>query len=137
MSFHLDTNAVIAVLKENPSSVRERFRREQLNGAEFAISAIALFELWFGVANSGHWEKNAKRLRGLLASGIAIASFDDNDSLAAGELRSTLETTGTLIGPYDLLIAAHAIRRGATLVTANAREFSKVPGLAWEDWSAT
>jgi hypothetical protein len=49
---------------------------------------------------------------------------------------ATLEAGGTPIGPYDMLIAAQALRRGATLVTANVKEFSRVRGLAWQDWSA-
>ncbi len=54
----------------------------------------------------------------------------------AGEIRAALEKAGTPIGPYDLLIAAQALRRSATLVTANASEFSRVPRLSWQNWSA-
>jgi tRNA(fMet)-specific endonuclease VapC len=53
----------------------------------------------------------------------------------AGDLRAELERAGTPIGPYDLLIAAQALRSGSTLVTANVREFRRVPGLAVEDWT--
>jgi predicted nucleic acid-binding protein len=35
----------------------------------------------------------------------------------------------------DLLIAGQALRRNATLVTANTKEFRRVKGLAWEDWA--
>jgi tRNA(fMet)-specific endonuclease VapC len=48
---------------------------------------------------------------------------------------ATLEAAGTPIGPYDMLIAAQALCSGATLVTANVKEFSRVRGLAWQDWS--
>ena len=61
--------------------------------------------------------------------------FDADDALAAGEVRTALELRGTPIGPYDVLIAGHALRHGATLVTANTREFSRVPGLMVEDWA--
>ena len=50
-------------------------------------------------------------------------------------MRTALELRGTPIGPYDVLIAGHALRHGATLVTANTREFSRVPGLMVEDWA--
>ena len=36
----------------------------------------------------------------------------------------------------DVLLAGQARRRGAVLVTANTREFARVRGLKWEDWSA-
>jgi tRNA(fMet)-specific endonuclease VapC len=49
-------------------------------------------------------------------------------------IRAVLEAAGTPIGPNDLLIAAHALSLGATLVTDNLREFARVPGLAVENW---
>jgi hypothetical protein len=48
----------------------------------------------------------------------------------------TLKTAGPPIGLYDMLIAARALRSGATLVAANVKGFSRVRGLAWQDWSA-
>ena len=54
----------------------------------------------------------------------------------AGQLRRALEAAGAPIGPYDLLIAAQALRTGATLVTAKVAEFARIRGLAWEDWTA-
>ena len=50
------------------------------------------------------------------------------------ELRTALEQAGTPIGPNDMLIAAHAMALGLVLVTANVNEFSRVPGLALENW---
>ncbi len=49
---------------------------------------------------------------------------------------ATPEAAGTPIGRYDMLISARALRSGATLVTANVKEFSRVRDLAWQDWSA-
>jgi tRNA(fMet)-specific endonuclease VapC len=45
-----------------------------------------------------------------------------------------LASTGTLIGPNDLLIAAIALANGLTVVTHNSTEFSRAPGLTIEDW---
>jgi tRNA(fMet)-specific endonuclease VapC len=50
-------------------------------------------------------------------------------------VRALLEKEGQAIGAYDALIAAQAVRRGITLVTANTREFKRVDGLMWEDWA--
>jgi len=65
-----------------------------------------------------------------------VLPFGEEDALAAGDLRAGLEAAGTPIGPYDLLIAAQALRSGTMLVTANVAEFARVRGLLWQDWTA-
>lgn len=136
MSYLLDTNAVIALLKDEPAIFRKRLRRTVSRGAAIAVSSIVLYELWYGVARSARRRENAERLRVFLSGGIEVSAFDEEDAKTAGDLRATLEGAGTPIGPYDLLIAAQALRTGATLVTANLAEFTRVPGLQWQDWTA-
>ena len=136
MTFLLDTNAVIALLKNQPVEVRGRLRRAVSKGASIGISSVVLFELWYGVARSERRRENAERLRVFISGNVDVMSFDEDDASAAGELRAALEGTGTPIGPYDLLIAAQAMRRNATVVTANASEFARVDGLKWQDWTA-
>jgi tRNA(fMet)-specific endonuclease VapC len=136
--YHLDTNAVIAILDNRPAAVRERLEAILEEGiATAAISSIVLYELRYGVARSAHIEKNTERLRLFLAGPIGLVSFEEEDASIAGALRARLESAGTPIGPYDLLIAAQAIRGGATLITANTSEFARVPGLVLENWCAT
>jgi tRNA(fMet)-specific endonuclease VapC len=60
--------------------------------------------------------------------------LDDPAAERAGEVRAHLAADGQLIGPNDLFIAGIALARGMTLVTHNTKEFSRVPGLAIEDW---
>lgn len=135
MSYLLDTNAVIALLRQKPHPVDERFRRELRAREVIAVSSIVLFELCYGIARSQHPEKNAKSLRDFLAGPIQVLDFNPEDAARAGEIRAHLEVWGTPIGPYDLLVAAQALRTATTLVTANFAEFARVPGLRWEDWS--
>jgi PIN domain len=68
-------------------------------------------------------------------TGITIES-DSEDAEEAGDIRAALERAGTPIGPHDILIAAQARRRSAVLITANEREFVRVPGLKTEDWAS-
>ena|SRR5258708_368876 len=136
MTYFLDTNVVIALLKNMPAAVREQFRRARAGGASIMISSIVLFELWYGIARSERRQENLERLRVFLSGDITVVPFEDDDAIKAGELRAELEAAGTPIGPYDLLIAAQALRSGATLVTANVSEFSRVRGLNWQDWTA-
>jgi tRNA(fMet)-specific endonuclease VapC len=131
----LDTNAVVAILRDRPATVRDRLRRARAEGAALAIPSIVLFELWYGVARSQRRRENAERLRVFLAAEIDVVPFAVEDAPIAGDLRRAVEAAGTPIGAYDLLIAAQALRTGATLVTANATEFARVPGLAQQDWS--
>jgi tRNA(fMet)-specific endonuclease VapC len=135
--YHLDTNAVIAILNGRPASVRERLKAAVDRGdADVAISTVVLYELHYGAARSANPEKNAERLRHFLAGPVDVAPFAEEDAKIAGRLRAALEAKGTPIGPYDHLIAAQALRCGATVVTANTSEFARVEGLALEDWSA-
>jgi tRNA(fMet)-specific endonuclease VapC len=131
----LDTNAVIAAMKGEPAPLMDRFRRA-LTQDELALSAIVLFELHYGVANSARPVENAERLAIFLQAPMTILSFEPEDSEEAGAIRAELKRAGTPIGPYDALIAAQARRREALLVTANAGEFARVPGLRTQDWAA-
>ncbi|MGE5441948.1 MAG: PIN domain-containing protein [Bacteroidota bacterium] len=80
-------------------------------------------------------EANARALAASLAGPFEVVPFDEEDARAAGRVRAELVAAGTPIGAYDILIAGQAVRSGATLVTANSREFARVRGLAWEDWT--
>ena len=135
MNYLLDTNALIALLTNRPAGVRDRLRHAVSEGASIAVPSVVLYELWYGVARSDRRRENADRLRVFLSGNIDIVPFEEEDAVAAGELRAALETAGTPIGPYDLLIAAQALRRRTTLVTANVSEFARVRGLSWQDWT--
>jgi tRNA(fMet)-specific endonuclease VapC len=135
VNYLLDTNAVIDLLKNQPPFVRERLRQAVSEGSTVAISTVVLFELWYGVARSARRRENAERLRVFLSGSIGISPFEDKDAAIAGDLRAALEASGRTIGPYDLLIAAQALRTGATLVTSNITEFARVQGLSWRDWA--
>jgi tRNA(fMet)-specific endonuclease VapC len=135
MSYLLDTNTIVALLRNNPAGVRERYREAQTAGDYLALSSVVLFELWYGVAKSSQVQENTERLRVLLSGDVDLLDFDDEDARAAGQVRATLERAGTPIGAYDLLIAGQALRRELTVVTANTSEFSRVAGLSWQDWT--
>ena len=135
MNYLLDTNAVVALLRNKPARVRERYREAEKSGDYLAVSSIVLFELWYGVEKSGRVRENTERLRILLSGDLDLLDFDDLDAQTAGRVRVALEKIGTPIGAYDLLIAGQALRRGLTVVTANTSEFSRVAELSWEDWT--
>lgn len=131
----VDTNVVIAVLRNQPQPLVNRFACHLPRG-EIALPAIVLFELHYGAANSTHKDANARRIADFLDAPITILPFEADDAVEAGAIRAELKRAGTPIGPYDILIAAQARRHGAALVTANRGEFVRVSGLVVEDWTA-
>jgi tRNA(fMet)-specific endonuclease VapC len=133
--FCLDTNVVVALMNGRRPAVRERFAAARVAGAPIALSAIALFELRFGAANSARPAENQRALDEFVAVLHEVVAFDPADAAEAGEIRTRLKASGAPIGPYDILIAAQARRRGATMVTSNIREFGRVPGLLLVDWA--
>ena len=132
----LDTNIAIYVINRRVPAVRFRLAEQLRLGTEIGFSVIALFELRYGHARSNRRTESDRLLAEFLAPGIVLLPFDEEDAAHAGDIRAELERKGMPIGHYDYLIAAQARRRGATLVTANAREFARVPGLLVADWMA-
>lgn len=130
----LDTNACIAIMNNNPPSVKAALIQKQV--AEVAISAISLYELQYGVAKSVKTEHNQKTLSSFLRY-IQVLEWTEQCAEVAGKLRADLKKTGDLIGPYDLLIATHALATDTTLVTNNTKEFMRVKALSLVDWVNT
>jgi tRNA(fMet)-specific endonuclease VapC len=135
VDYLLDTNVCIALIKNTNSLVRSRFQKASRAGGRVYVPSVVTFELWYGVANSARIAFNRERLETFLSGLVTVLPFDDNDALVAGSIRATLEISGKIIGPYDLLIAGQALARQLTLVTANVSEFSRVKGLSWQDWA--
>lgn len=130
----LDTNAVISLLNRRSDRLRGQLDARQADGETIAVSTVVYFELRFGAAKSKRRTLNVELIEGFAAGPVASLPFDDEDAVEAGHIRADLESRGTPIGPYDLLIAAQARRRDAMLVTANLREFKRVDGLRVENW---
>jgi tRNA(fMet)-specific endonuclease VapC len=133
----LDTNVVISLVNRRNPRVRDRFEAQLAVGARLVVlPAVCLFELRYGYAKSDRRARSELQLEKLLSRGIVIAPLEADDAAHAGDIRAVLEAKGTPIGAYDSLIAGQTRSRGATLVTANTREFERVPGLLVVDWAA-
>jgi tRNA(fMet)-specific endonuclease VapC len=132
MKLLLDTNICIYIIKQQPATVLKRFLEYQVG--DIGISSITLSEMHHGVAKSTHREKNAKALDEFIIP-LEVVSFDEEAALVYGDIRTTLEKAGTPIGSMDMLIAAHAVSLGVSMVTNNTREFSRIHGLTILDWT--
>jgi len=132
VKYMLDSNMCIFLIKRKPDRVLKKLKATLKDGV--AISTITLAELEHGVALSAYPEKNADALAQFLSI-IEILPFDAKAASHYGYIRADLQRKGTLIGQMDLLIAAHAKAHSLIAVTNNVREFSRVDGLAIEDWT--
>lgn len=126
----LDTNIVSDLVRHPAGTVTGHIAR--LGVEHICISIIVACEARFGAAKSGS-QRLARQLE-LVLDQLEMLPLESPVEEHYADIRGTLERAGTPIGPNDLLIAAHARALGLTLVTANVREFSRVPGLAVENW---
>ena len=133
MKFLLDSNAWIALLRQNSTLLL--IRLQQHAAGDVALCSVVLGELWFGALLSGpaNQAKNDDLIEQLRSRYVSLP-FEDAAAREYARIRAFLTTTGQLIGPNDLLIAAIAKAHGLTLVTHNTAEFRRVPGLTVEDW---
>jgi tRNA(fMet)-specific endonuclease VapC len=104
-----------------------------LQPKQLAMSVITFAELMNGAKKSQRVEANVAKLNDL-AELIEIRPFDKKAAISYGDVRSTLEKKGKIIGGNDLLIAAHALSLDWILVTNNEKEFKRVDGLRIESW---
>jgi tRNA(fMet)-specific endonuclease VapC len=127
----LDTNICIYILKDKNDKVLRKFRKCKYG--DICISSIVYSELIYGVEKSSCRERNLNNLLRFLNQ-INVYDYDVNASNEYGVIRNMLEKNSMIIGPMDMLIAAHAKSLNLILVTNNEREFKRVKGLKVENW---
>jgi tRNA(fMet)-specific endonuclease VapC len=133
MIWMFDTDILIYFVNRKPGFEQVARRMSGRSPGELRLSTITLAELKFGIENGEFRAGNRRALIDVLQ----LFQTDDLPSGAAqdfGEIKTALVRKGKAIGPYDMLIAAHARFIGATVVTNNEREFRRVPGLSVQNW---
>lgn len=128
----LDTNILSELCRNPQGAVTEAIKK--VGEQRICTSIIVAAELRFGAAKSGA-RKLSNQLSQILGA-IQVLPLGEPSDREYAKLRKHLEKTGRIIGPNDMLIAAHALAEDCTLVTANEREFSRVPSLKTENWLA-
>jgi tRNA(fMet)-specific endonuclease VapC len=132
MKVLLDTNICIAVMRGRENAVA---RLAALAPEDCAISTVTAYELFTGVEKCGEPQRESAKVLRLLTL-LQVISFDESAARRAARVRADLERSGKICGPYDLLLAGHALSLGLSLATNNVGEFSRVDGLLVEDWLA-
>ncbi len=132
MRYLLDTNTCIDVLRRR-EPVLSHIR--SISRDDCAVSTVTTFELLVGAEKSAD-PIGEKAKIGEFVRTLTELAFDPFAASQAAQVRAQLETRGLAIGPYDILLAGHALAANLTFVTDNVGEFSRVPGLAVENWRA-
>jgi tRNA(fMet)-specific endonuclease VapC len=120
MRYLLDTCVISDFIKGEPGT---QARLKQTPPSDLAVSVITVMELRYGLLiNPQRAQKIEPAITSLLAS-VAIIPCDTAEVEQAAQVRA-----------YDVLIAATALQHNFFMVTANQREFDRVPGLQTENW---
>jgi tRNA(fMet)-specific endonuclease VapC len=130
LSYMLDTNICIYVMKNYPHDLKEKFN---LLAEQLCISSITLGELHYGAEKSSRRADNLTAIEYFVAR-LDVLPFGTKAAAHYGQVRAELERAGTPCGPHDMQIGGHARSEGLIVVTNNLREFSRMPGIRTENW---
>lgn len=133
MQYLLDSNICIYAMSGRHPQILQRMR--QAGKQSLCVDAIVVSELAYGVAKSApdFQARNKLQLQKFLGS-VNVLEWPSTAMWTYGQIRNTLKISGLLIGDLDMLIGAHALHAGLTVVTNNTREFERIEGLKLENW---
>ena len=131
MKYLLDTNVWIDYLTGRYPTVVTRIQESPPD--DLCLSSVVMADLRYGAEKSKRKRLNHDLLD-TLARDVRCVEFDLDGARAYGELRTAVEKRGTPLGPYDMMIAAHALSLGLIVVTDNEREFGRVKSFPVENW---
>ena len=130
LTYMLDTNVCIYVMKNYPLALREKFNAL---ADQLCMSSITLGELHYGAEKSARRTYNLTDIEHFVAR-LDVLPFEAKAAAHYGQVRAELERAGTPCGPHDMQIGGHARSEGLIVVTNNMREFGRMPGIRAESW---
>jgi tRNA(fMet)-specific endonuclease VapC len=130
MIYMLDTDTFSYLVKEVLPVQQAALK---IDPNRIKVSVVTQAQVWFGMQMRAQGAHKQARIRDLF-EGFEVLPVDTEVAATYATIRAKLQKTGSLIGPNDLWIAAHALSKQMTLVTNNTREFKRVPGLKLENW---
>ena len=132
MKYYLDSNICIFYLRGRNIELRNKV--DSFDKTLIKIPAVVKGELLTGAMKSSRRDRNIAEVMSFLAD-YEIVPFDDDSAWTYGEIQSALELKGQPIGYNDTIIAATVLAHNGILITNNTREFMRVEGLEYEDWT--
>jgi tRNA(fMet)-specific endonuclease VapC len=130
MGFLLDTNILSDLVRHPHGPISDRIK--EVKERNICTSIVVAAELRYGAAKKAS-SRLTMQLEAVLHA-IDVLAFEQPADAVYAEIRTLLERAGQTIGANDLLIAAHALALGHSVVTDNEREFSRVQDLRVENW---
>ena len=131
MQYLLDTCVISDFIK---GEVSTKVRLKQTPPVDIAVSVITVMELRYGLALNPQRAQKVEPAISSFLSSVTILPFSTVEAEQAAQIRAALKSQGQPIGAYDVLIAATALQHNLLMITANQREFDRVPGLQTENW---
>ena len=131
MIYLLDTCVISDFIK---GEVNTLYRIKNISPSEIAVSTITIMEIEYGLALNPKLAKKIKPIISDLLATIDVLDFTRNDASQVALTRALLKQQGNPIGSYDILLAGTALNNKLIMVTANEKEFNKIPGLKVENW---
>lgn len=133
MRYLLDTTVISDFTRGEPAVLA---RLKATRKGDAAVSTVTAMEIEYGLLlNPARVRKIEPMIRALLTD-LEVFAYGAEDATATAAVRAALTKRGKPIGPYDLMIAGTALRRGLVMVTSNGAEFTRITGLLVEDWRA-
>ncbi len=131
MKYLLDIGCISDFVKNEVNTAK---RLKNTSPSQIAISSITVMELEYGLLHDPQRAKKLKPLIQALISSVVILPYTEQDASYSAVIRAALRKAGTPIGSYDVLIAGTALSHQLILVTANEKEFQRIPQLLIENW---
>lgn len=134
MRYVLDTNAVSALMK---GDARMLARLERVSRSSVTVPQPVLAEIAYGIERLPRSRKKEtlRQRYELLRAELPRAVWNDEVTDAFGRIKAQLERQGLRIEDFDAAIAAHAADEDAVLVSADADDIARIPGIKFEDWT--
>ena len=126
----LDANVISHLIKHPRGKVLSHIA--SVGEKNVCTSIVVAAELRYSCAKKGS-TRLLEAVEAILGE-LDVLPLEAPADVEYGRLRAQLENEGKPIGANDLLIAAHALAVGATIVTANVAELGRVEGLKVENW---
>ncbi len=131
MIYLLDTCCISDFVKGNKHTL-EKIKTS--SPSDLAVSSIVVMEIQYGLLHNPDRAKKIRKVIDDFISSVIVLPYTDEDAQHSAMVRAKLRKKGSPIGSYDVLIAGAALSRELILVTANVKEFERVPNLKVENW---